>query len=144
MSGWKRGAPWPAQAVDAARFVHDPRDPAVRAQALFAAQARAVLAQTPGHPVPLEEQVRACCAHMTSAACSLWPIPSAHIAYLLRWLHPNVPDSGRGVTSDQPWVAGRCNHSFMHALCSHDKCCMPCVPELAHALFLLACLPVVL
>lgn len=48
------------QAVDAARFVHDPQDPAVQAQASFAEQARAVLAQTPGHPVPLEEQVTVC------------------------------------------------------------------------------------
>ncbi|KAK9915373.1 hypothetical protein WJX75_008150 [Coccomyxa subellipsoidea] len=46
-----------AQAVDAARFGHDPDAAAVRQQACFAEQARAALAQTPGHPVPLEEQV---------------------------------------------------------------------------------------
>lgn len=45
------------QAVDAARFGHDPDAAAVRQQACFAEQARAALAQTPGHPVPLEEQV---------------------------------------------------------------------------------------
>ena len=44
------------QAVDAARFVHDPAGAQARAQASFAEQARAVLAQPPGHPVPLEEQ----------------------------------------------------------------------------------------
>ena len=46
------------QAVDAARFVHDPQDAAVLQQASFAQQARTALAQTPGHPVPLEEQAR--------------------------------------------------------------------------------------
>ncbi|CAL8468619.1 g8159 [Coccomyxa elongata] len=46
-----------AQAVDAARFGHDPDAAALREQASFAEQARAALAQTPGHPVPLEEQV---------------------------------------------------------------------------------------
>lgn len=45
------------QAVDAARFGHDPDAAAVRQQASFAEQTRAALAQTPGHPVPLEEQV---------------------------------------------------------------------------------------
>ena len=48
----------PLQAVDARRFAHDPNDAAVRQQALFAEQAHAALAQTPGHPVPLEEQVK--------------------------------------------------------------------------------------
>ena len=46
------------QAADARRFVGDPSDATARQQALFAEQAQAALAQTPGHPVPLEEQVR--------------------------------------------------------------------------------------
>lgn len=45
------------QAMDARRFAHDPNDATARQQALFAEQANAALAQTPGHPVPLEEQV---------------------------------------------------------------------------------------
>jgi hypothetical protein len=47
------------QAVDAARFTNDPQGTAVREQASFAEQTRAALAQTPGHPVPLEEQASA-------------------------------------------------------------------------------------
>ena len=64
------------QAMDARRFVHDPNDAAARQQALFAAQANAALAQTPGHPVPLEEQVlpaeRACAQLLANLIGSIW------------------------------------------------------------------------
>ena len=66
------------QAMDARRFAHDPDDAAARQQALFAEQANAALAQTPGHPVPLEEQVlslrqNAALSMVLAAACSLLP-----------------------------------------------------------------------
>ena len=46
------------QAVDARRFGLNPDDATAQQQAQFAEQAQAALAQTPGHPAPLEEQVQ--------------------------------------------------------------------------------------
>ena len=46
-----------AQAADALRFASDPGSPAVRRQAEFVETAWAALAQEPGAPVPLGEQV---------------------------------------------------------------------------------------
>ena len=46
------------QAVDARRFGLNPDDVTAQQQAQFAEHAQAALAQTPGHPAPLEEQVQ--------------------------------------------------------------------------------------
>lgn len=46
-----------AQAADALQFASDPGAPAVRRQAEFVETAWAALAQEPGEPVPLGEQV---------------------------------------------------------------------------------------
>ena len=46
------------QAVDARRFGLISNNATAQQQAQFAEQAQAALAQTPGHPAPLEEQVQ--------------------------------------------------------------------------------------
>ena len=81
-----------AQAVDARRFGLNPDDAMAQQQAQFAEQAQAALAQTPGHPAPLEEQVQP--SHET-AHC--WQLP--------RPLDAKVPDLS---CASLPWWPSDC------------------------------------
>ena len=75
-----------AQAADALQFASDPGSPAVRRQAEFVETAWAALAQEPGEPVPLGEQVGSTpmlplCSG-TPVLCSCCSHPATHLTLL--------------------------------------------------------------